>query len=82
MDEQSGLGPSQEHEINMQLRRIREKSMDHLEHTMEATIKLFANPEMAEGLAKMYKTQYDAYRMCGFTETQAMDLLLSTRGKM
>lgn len=68
--------PSDEHRLNMQMRRIREKSVDQMEQGIHESLKIFGNPEMAEAIAKMKKTQFDAYRMAGFTPDQAMALLL------
>ncbi len=76
------FSPGDEHALNLQLRRLREKSLDSLERTLEATVRIFGNVEMAEKIAKMSKVQYDAYRMAGFTEDQSMALLLRIKEPM
>lgn len=78
----SEFDPIDEHELSMQMRRIREKIVDEMEKGLHQSLKIFGNPDMAEAFAKMKKTQYDAFRMAGFNAVQAMSLLLGKSEEM
>lgn len=75
-------GMFDEHKMNMQMKKIREKAVEEIEEGVERSIRIFGKEEIVEGMAKMHKAQYDAFRLEGFTEDQAMALLLKVREAM